>query len=52
MHLEIRGRLWESVLSFCHVGPEDLVNQVVRFGSKCIYLVSLAQGCTRDGDKA
>jgi hypothetical protein len=33
--------LWGLVLSFHHEGPTDQ-NQVIRFNSKCFYLMSLS----------
>jgi len=38
-HVEARGLLWESVLSFYHVGPWDQT-QVLRLGGKSLYLLS------------
>lgn len=33
--LRLRDNLWEWVLFFYHIGPEDQ-NQVLRFGGKCL----------------
>lgn len=32
--VEVRGKLWKSVVYFTHVGPNDQ-NQVIRIGDKC-----------------
>lgn len=37
--VEIRGQPWESILSFCHVGPQD-PDQVDKLDDKDLYLLS------------
>lgn len=43
IHVEIRGQLWELVLSFHHVGPTDQV-QVLRLESNFLYSLSHLTG--------
>lgn len=43
VHVEVRGQLWELILSFYHVGPRNWT-EVLRHGNKCHYLWSHLAG--------
>lgn len=43
VHVEVRGQLWELILSLYHVGLRNWT-EVLRYGNKCHYLWSHLAG--------